>query len=327
MLSNLINICLNNTTCSSPKVNQDYIIAKGDSGASNHYFQTEDKRVLSDIKPATGPDVHQPDSTVLITEATGIIPIDETLSSKVTKVMVLPQLKSASLISMGKLCDDDCLVVLSKKKLAVVKNNKIVLRGTRNKNDDLWDIPIYKKNITEANFKSPKTHSGLYLSPRKQKENSTPHSKVAQPPKPRLMKPDQQHNINLLSVQRCTEIIKEHKKLDQQKWNLLRTAVTPKDKKIGVIIRKKQAHRDLVRYLHATCFSLVSSMWEQAIKQNHFSTWPGLTAKLVTKHLPTTAATIQGHLHWQRQNLQSTKKLIKKEPSIKDQNILFPWRL
>ena len=101
VLSNLINKCLNNTTCSSPKVHQDYIIAKGDSGASNHYFQTEDKRVLSDIKPATGLDVHQPDSTVLTTEATGIIPIDETLSSKATKAMVLPQLKSASLISMG----------------------------------------------------------------------------------------------------------------------------------------------------------------------------------------------------------------------------------
>ena len=125
-----------------------------------------------DITSATGLDVHQPDSTVLTMEATGTIPIDETLSSKATKSMILPELKSASLISMGQLCDDDCLVILSKKKLAVVKNNKIVLQGTRNKKDDLWDIPIYKKNITEANFESPKTHSGLYLSLRKKKRTA-----------------------------------------------------------------------------------------------------------------------------------------------------------
>ena len=239
--------------------------------------------------------------------------------------MILTKLKSASLISMGQLCDDDCLVVLSKKKLAVVKNNKIVLRGTRNKKDDLWDIPIYKRSITDSNFESPKTHSGLYLSPTVQKENISPLRTVTRPPKPRQTNSARRYNINLMSIPQCDTILKKQHKIDERKVHLLRTAVTPKEKKIGVIIRKKQAHRDLVRYLHATCFSPVSSTWVQAIKRNHFCTWPGLTAKLVAKHLPSVTATIQGHQHRQKQNLQSTKQHIKTESTIKsEQNKLIP---
>ena len=130
-------------------------------------------------------------------------------------------------------------------------------------------------------------------------------------------------------MSQCESILNKQNKIDQQKVHLLRTAITPKEKKIGVIIRKKQAHCDLVRYLHATCFSPVSSTWQQAIKRNHFCTWPGLTAKLVAKHLPSTTATIQGHIHRQRQNLQSTKKYIKEESATKpEQNkIITPMEV
>ena len=49
------------------------------------------------------------------------------------------------------------------------------------------------------------------------------------------------------------------------------------------------------------------STWIKAIKQNHFQTWPGLTPHLVQRHLPPSVATVQGHTHKQRQNLQSTR--------------------
>ena len=44
-----------------------------------------------------------------------------------------------------------------------------------------------------------------------------------------------------------------------------------------------------------------------AIKKHHFKSWPGLTPQIISKHLPTPITTIQGHLHQERQNLQSTK--------------------
>ena len=82
--------------------------------------------------------------------------------------------------------------------------------------------------------------------------------------------------------------------------------------KMGVIIQKKKTHHDLVRYLHAACFSPVLSTWKKAIKNNNFTTWPGLTVDLISKHLPPSLATVRGHIHRERRNLQSTKK-----PNIK----------
>ena len=64
---------------------------------------------------------------------------------------------------------------------------------------------------------------------------------------------------------------------------------------------------DLVRYLHAACFSPVHSTWLKAIRNNNFTTWPGLTKSLVEQYLPVSQATVQGHLHKERQNLQSTR--------------------
>ena len=53
----------------------------------------------------------------------------------------------------------------------------------------------------------------------------------------------------------------------------------------------------------------MKSTWLKAIKNNQFLTWPGLTTDLVNKHLPMSTATAQGHLHRERQKLQSTKLL------------------
>ena len=65
-------------------------------------------------------------------------------------------------------------------------------------------------------------------------------------------------------------------------------------------------------------------------KKNHFPTWPGLTSSLVTKHLPPSAATIRGHIHKQRQSLQSTKSNNGRGKAEREQLILpsnFPLSL
>ena len=76
--------------------------------------------------------------------------------------MILPNLKSSSLLSMGQICDNGCKVVLAQHDLAVVKNNHIILRGKRNKIDGLWDIPIEKTTILTNNFGHPKVHLAMY---------------------------------------------------------------------------------------------------------------------------------------------------------------------
>ena len=64
------------------------------------------------------------------------------LSPDATLVRVLPHLKSASLLSLGQICDDDCNVLLNKKHLHVFKHNQPLIHGYRNPHDGLWDIPI-----------------------------------------------------------------------------------------------------------------------------------------------------------------------------------------
>ena len=58
---------------------------------------------------------------------------------------VLAGLTNSSLLSIGQFCDDNCIAVFSKFKLCVYKKGKLILTGTRNWTDGLWDIIIPQK--------------------------------------------------------------------------------------------------------------------------------------------------------------------------------------
>ena len=51
----------------------------------------------------------------------------------------------------------------------------------------------------------------------------------------------------------------------------------------------------------------MKSAWLKAIHAGLFTTWPGITAKLVNKYLNKELATSQGHLNQQHQGTWSTK--------------------
>jgi hypothetical protein len=57
--------------------------------------------------------------------------------------------------------------------------------------------------------------------------------------------------------------------------------------------------KDLINYLHATCFSPVKSTWSTAIKNGNVLSWPGFTEHAVEKHLSKSTATTKGHLNQQ----------------------------
>jgi hypothetical protein len=82
--------------------------------------------------------------------------------------------------------------------------------------------------------------------------------------------------------------------------------------------------KDLINYLHAACFSPPKSTWITAIKNGHFTSWPGLTEHAVEKYLSKSTSTTKGHLNQQRQNARTTKvkdpKVIMAEPDL-DQGI------
>ena len=141
------------------------VIAKGDSAASKHFIQSQDKHCLTHIRPHVGPPVQLPDSNVISTSEQGCLPLSPELSSDAKTGTVLPQLASSSLISLGQLCDDGCRVILNDKTLEAYKNQKLVLAGIRNRTDGLWDIPVYKTTMQEGNYKPPLLHGTIPSSP------------------------------------------------------------------------------------------------------------------------------------------------------------------
>ena len=116
-------------------INLGTIIAKGDSAASHHYWRQQDKEVLSNLKNISGPSVLLPNGDKISSTEEGLIPLSPKLSTIASTDMVLPGLQSASLISIGQLCDDNCDVFLNNHTLLAVKEKEVILEGTRNQND------------------------------------------------------------------------------------------------------------------------------------------------------------------------------------------------
>ena len=279
----------------NPPLNNIACIAKADSGTSNHFWREQDQGVLSNIGHENGPSVKLPNATTINDTKVGYIPLSTHLSKKAQKTRILKDLKSSSLISIGQLADDGCTTVIRDSTLIVKKNNKIILKGKRNVRDNLYDIPIYqphpnpKTTISSDNYLQPQLHS-IYKKTALLKKQicSLKSGLISSTPKKKQMP----YHCNHIS----------HKCLD----TLIQTE-KHKDQKINVILRKQQTHSDLAEFLHGCACSPVTSTFITAVNNNQFMSWPGLTTKLIKKHLPPNRATAKSHLHQESQHLQSTK--------------------
>ena len=121
-------------------VNPQYT-CKADSGATKHYIREKDFSLLTDVQCSDGPTVKLPDNSVLKSTKSGLLPIPN-VTVEGRRAHIIPGLQSASLLSMGQLCDDDCEVRLRKNDMEVHKDNKVILLGKRNYTDGLWDVKI-----------------------------------------------------------------------------------------------------------------------------------------------------------------------------------------
>ena len=78
--------------------------------------------------------------------------------------MILPGLKSASLISIDQLRGNNCNVYLNKQISIAVKEGEIIFERTRNKTNGLWDILVQKYPVLALNHPIPPIHPGIYPS-------------------------------------------------------------------------------------------------------------------------------------------------------------------
>ena len=186
------------------------------------------------MSDTTGPYVKVADGRIMSPTKKASLPLPKGFTRQARLAYSFNNLKSGTLISIGQLCDDDCVAIFSKYDVKIIRNNKILIRGRRTDNG-LWKLPI------GSNHAAPTTTSS-----------------------------NNEHVAN------------------------------------GVI-QLDSTKRELAEYYGATLFNPVKSTIIHAINRHHFDTWPGMTSKLIRKHLPKRLATAQGHLDQEAKNLRSTQ--------------------
>ena len=110
-----------------------------DTGCTSHYFTTHTQLKHENESSIQ---VKLPNGDVLHSSGSTKIPIPS-LSNQAQKAHIFPKLTSANLLSIGQLCDDNCIATFDKHKLIITKNNKTLIEGTRNFSNGMWYVPIH----------------------------------------------------------------------------------------------------------------------------------------------------------------------------------------
>ena len=119
------------------------MIYKSDSGASNHLWRMENMLVLTNIKDIrNGPTLKFPNNKNTNAKNMGILPLSRIVSTHEKQTHIFDVLYSDLLISLGQLCDNECISNLNNEEINILKDKKIILNRHRNKTNRLWDIPI-----------------------------------------------------------------------------------------------------------------------------------------------------------------------------------------
>ena len=75
------------------------------------------------------------------TQDKGQLHLSPALNATSQEAFVLDDLKTGTLISLAKLCDDDCIALFTKYEVNIIKNNQVIITGKRESNG-LWSIPL-----------------------------------------------------------------------------------------------------------------------------------------------------------------------------------------
>ena len=98
--------------------------AKCDSAASYHYWRDEDMPVTKNVTASQGRPVTLPDNSTLVPAKKCTIPLGPAFSATAKEAKNLPHFKSASLVAVGPICDDNKLAIFDDKKVLAVEHNR-----------------------------------------------------------------------------------------------------------------------------------------------------------------------------------------------------------
>ena len=85
------------------------------------------------------------------------LPLSDAFSRNAKIAYSFANLQSGTLISIGQLCDDDCVAIFSKYNVKILKNNKVLIRGKRTDNG-LWQLPLSTNHTVKNTSPPPTSH-------------------------------------------------------------------------------------------------------------------------------------------------------------------------
>jgi hypothetical protein len=117
-----------------------------DTGATGHYLDQSAAQHCTNVHHTDdGPSVQVANGQNIETTTRAIVPLAPELSNHAKIGHIFQGLKSGSLISIGQLCDDDCVALFTKFNVKLYKNGKVIIIGKRNATNGLWNIPLAPK--------------------------------------------------------------------------------------------------------------------------------------------------------------------------------------
>ena len=146
-----------------------------DTGATGHYLDNAAAPYCTTIEyTSTGPSVRVANGNNIETSKRALVSLAKELSTKTKTGHIFDDLKSGSLISIGQLCDDECIALFKKYDVKIYKDGKVIIVGQeRNNVNGLWNIPL--KCSTERNRNTTSTALGQRRH-QKCKDQTRPHS-------------------------------------------------------------------------------------------------------------------------------------------------------
>ena len=179
-----------------------------DTAATKHYITEDVLDICTSVQDTIGPNVAVADGRIMVPTKKAILPLPAKLRDKAKIAFSFQNLKSGSLISIGQLCDDDCIAIFSRYDVQIIKDHQVLIKGKRTDNG-LWNIPLSDAPLSIA-------------TDNKQMANG--------------------------------------------------------------VIELDSTKGELAQYHAGTLFNPVKSTILHAIQNKHFTSWPGLSTKLIHKH-------------------------------------------
>jgi hypothetical protein len=118
--------------------------------ATAHYGDQDAEQHCVNVSPTTtGPSVQVANGHIIEPNKRVTIPLATKLSAEAKIGHLFNDLQSGTFISLGQLCDDECVALFTKYDVKIYKHGQVIIVGKRNPTDGLWNIPLAPKEAAQ----------------------------------------------------------------------------------------------------------------------------------------------------------------------------------